>query len=166
MRASGRLIRSGRTVPVCGLAAAALACAVSAPASDGRVAARAARTVRLEEHGRLKFISERGSALVERGTAYGTYTATMVADLTIHSKSVTARVTIYPRGGSITGSANASYKIVKNLGYFGGTLTLGRGTGRYSHISEVHHKPLGISGIINRYNFEVEVKANGEASGL
>jgi hypothetical protein len=148
------------------LAVVALSGAVGTPVSSGRIPARSARVIRLQEHGRLKFISERGSTLIERGTAYGTYTATMVADLTIHSKSVTASVTIYPRGGSITGSANASYRIVKNLGYFGGTLTLGRGSGRYSHVAEVNHKPLGISGVINRYNFEVEVKASGEASGL
>lgn len=135
-------------------------------ARGGHALARDARTVHLQEHGRLRFVSERGSTLIERGTAYGTYTATMVADLTIHSKSVTAYVTIYPRGGSITASAVASYRIVKNLGYFGGTLTLGRGSGRYSHIAEVNRKPLGISGIINRENFEAEVKASGEASGI
>lgn len=166
MRASGRPIRAHRTIPFCGLAVTALACTVSTPVSDGQPAARAARTVHLEEHGRLKFVSERGSTLIERGTAYGTYTATMVADLTIHPKSVIASVTIYPRGGSITGSADASYRIVKNLGYFGGTLKLGRGSGRYSHVAEVNRKPLGISGIINRGNFEVEVKASGEATGL
>lgn len=170
MRASGRPIRVRGTIPICGLVTVALAWAMSASTSDGRPAARTARTVHLEEHGRLKFISEReehgATTLIERGTAYGTYTATMVAYLTLHPKSVTARVTIYPRGGSITGSANASYRIVKNLGYFGGTLTLGRGTGRYSHIAEVGRRPLGISGIINRFNFEVEVKANGEATGL
>lgn len=168
MRAMGRPIQARRTISLCGLtlAAVAVAASVSAPGSDGSQSARSARVVRLEEHGRLKFSSERGSTLIERGTAYGTYTATMVADLTIRSKSVTATVTIYPRGGSITGSANATYKIVRNLGYFGGTLNLGRGTGRYSHIAEVGHKPLGVSGVINRVNFEVEVKANGEATGV
>lgn len=168
MWASGRLILARRTISTCGLilAAVAVALGASAAGSDGSPTARSARVVHLQEHGRLKFNSERGATLIERGTAYGTYNATMVADLTIHSKSVTARVTIYPRGGSITASANATYRIVKNLGYFGGTLNLGRGTGRYSHIAEVRHKPLGISGIINRYNFEVEVKANGEATGV
>lgn len=168
MRAWGRLIPARRTISSCGLAlvATAVALGASASGSDGSPTARSARVVHLQEHGRLRFSSERGATLIERGTAYGTYTAAMVADLTIHSKSVTATVTIYPRGGSITGSANTTYRIVKNLGYFGGTLNLGRGTGRYSHIAEVNHKPLGISGIINRYNFEVEVKASGEATGV
>ena len=77
-----------------------------------------------------------------------------------------AHVIIFPTYGSITGSANASYKIVGNLGYFGDTFTLGRCTGKYVHVEEVNHKPLGISRIINRYNYETEVKANGEAVGF
>lgn len=168
MRALGRPILARGSIPFHGLllGAAAVTLGASAAGSAGRPLARAAKTVHLQEHGRLKFSSERGSTLIERGTAYGTYTATMVAHLTIRSKSVYATVTIYPHGGSITGSANALYKIVKNLGYFGGTLNLGRGTGRYGHIAEVGHKPLGVSGVINRYNFEVEVKANGEVAGV
>lgn len=168
MSALGKSIPARRIIPFCGLAVAAatIALGASASGSAGRPVARAARTIHIQEHGRLKFISEHGATLIERGTAYGTYTATMIVDLTIHSKSVTATVTIYPHGGTITGSANASYRIVKNLGYFGGTLNLGRGTGKYSHIAEVGHKPLGVSGVINRENFEVEVKASGEATGV
>jgi hypothetical protein len=168
MRALGRLIPACRTISFCGLVlvAVVVVLAASASGSDPSTTAHSARIVHMQEHGRLKFISERGNTLIERGTAYGTYTATMVADLTIRSKSVTATVTIYPRGGSITGSANATYTIVKNLGYFGGTLNLGRGSGRYSHIAEVGHKPLGVSGVINRINLEVEVKAGGEATGV
>jgi len=167
MRASAESILTRRTVLACGLLFATLALASGASAAGAAgPAVHAARVVRLVEHGRLKFYSERGATLIEHGTAYGTYTATMVADLTIRSKSVSATVTIYPRGGSITGSADASYSIVKNLGYFGGALSLGRGTGRYSHIAEVNHKPLGISGIVNRDTLEVEVKASGEATGL
>jgi hypothetical protein len=168
MTALGKPIPARRIISTCGLLLATLAALLGAlaPGSSGSPTGRSARVVRLEEHGRLKIYSERGATLIERGTAYGTYTATMVADLTIRSKSVTAVVTIYPRGGSITGSANATYRIVKNLGYFGGTLSLGRGSGRYSHVAEVNHKPLGVSGIINRYTLEVEVKASGEVTGL
>lgn len=168
MKALVRPIPARRTILVYGLvvATAAAAFGASALGSAGRPVAHEARTIRLQEHGRLKFVSERGATLIERGTAYGTYTAPMIVDLTIHSKSVTATVTLYPHGGTITGSANASYRIVKNLGYFGGTLNLGHGTGKYSHIAEANHKPLGVSGVINRYNFEVEVKANGEATGV
>jgi len=168
MTALGRPLPAHRTISFYGLSLAAVAAVFGSAAAIGsaQTTARSARVIHLQEHGRLRFYGERGTTLIERGTAYGTYTATMVAYLTIHSKSVSARVTIYPRGGSITADADAAYRIVKNLGYFGGTLNLGRGTGRYSHIAEVNHKPLGISGVINRENFEVEVKANGEAAGL
>ncbi len=195
MKGIGRPILGRRTIPLCGLGLAA-AVGLCAPAlgsggyprgsrvgrgdsidagyasatgvvgHDAADVGTAARTAYLTERARLRFASERGSTLVERGYAYGTYDAPIVADLTIRSKSVTAQVTIYPRGGTITGSADASYKIVRNLGYFGGSFYLGHGSGRYSHVAEAHHKPLGISGIINRENFEVEVKASGEATGL
>jgi hypothetical protein len=162
-------------VAVSALAAPVAVGAFAAPTAGGASVAvggaesgtaRAARVVRLQEHGRLRLYSERGATLIERGTAYGTYTARMVVDLTIHSKSVSATVAVYPRGGSITASATATYEIVRNLGYFGGSLNLGRGSGHYRHIAEVHHKSLGISGVINRYNFEVEVKADGEVAGI
>jgi hypothetical protein len=177
MRGIGRLIPAHRAILLCalglfgvlaGLSASALgsASAGSGSARSGGPAATAARRIYLTEKARLHFVTEHGATLVERGYAYGTYNAPIAADLTIRSKSVTATVTIYPRGGSMTGNANASYKIVKNLGYFGGTLNLGHGRGRFSHVAEVAHKPLGISGIINRENFEVEVKANGEATGV
>ncbi|HEX3693276.1 MAG TPA: hypothetical protein VHU13_08020 [Solirubrobacteraceae bacterium] len=176
MRGISRLIPVHWTIPFCalgligasiGLSASALGSATGdSSRTGGPAVATAARTVYLTEKARLRFVTEHGATLVERGYAHGTYNAPITADLTIHSKSVTARVTIYPHGGSLSGSADASYKIVKNLGYFGGTLQLTRGTGRFSHVSEVAHKPLGISGIINRENFEVEVKASGEAAGV
>ncbi len=68
----------------------------------------------------------------------------------------------YLRGGSLRGSAQANYKIVGKLAYFGGEFVLARGTGKFSHASEVDHKPLGFSGILNRETYETEVKAKGE----
>jgi hypothetical protein len=88
----------------------------------------------------------------------------MTAILTIHPKSVTAVVTIYPQGGSITGTANANYVVKNSVGYFGGTFTLGRATGKYKRLTEINGKPFGISGTINRYSFAMEVKAHGEAN--
>ena len=129
-------------------------------------AAKETRTVYIVEQARLKLTTEKGATITERGRATGTYHAPIVAVFTIKPKSVTAHVTIYPAGGSITGSANANYKIVDNLGYFGGTFRLGRGTGKYANVAEINHKPLGISGVINRNNFESEVKANGQAAGF
>lgn len=155
----------GRSLAACGLVLAAAAIGIAPQAAGGtEPAARAAKRVSLVETAHLKFTGEHGSALAERGQATGTYNAPVRVTLTIHPKSVTAAVTIYPSGGSISGTANANYVVKGSYGYFGGTFTLGRGTGRYSHISEVNGKPLGISGVINRLSFAMEVKAHGEAN--
>lgn len=168
MRPSLRPILARLTLSVCALVLV-VATVVLAPQASGRKSepmARESKTVDLVEHASLKLVAEKGVVITERGQATGTYDAPITASFTIHPKSITAVVTIYPRGGSITGTAHANYEIVKSLGYFGGTFTLGHGTGKYSHISEVNRKALGISGIINRYTYATEVKANGEATGL
>ena len=146
-------------------AVVALGFAVTAAPSTARgPAAKASKRVAFIESGRMKLIGEKGRSITERGKAAGTYNATMLSTFTIRSKSVNATVTIYPSGGSITGVADANYRVVKNLGYFEGTFTLGRGTGKFSHASEVNGKPLAFSGVINRDTLEVEVKAKGEAN--
>lgn len=129
--------------------------------ASGRVGdptAKNAGRVDLVEVARLKLSREEGSTVFERGEATGTWDASVTASFDIHPKSVQVAVTIYPRGGSITGTADASYEVVKNLGYFGGNFTVSRGTGKYGHVSEVDGKPFGFSGIINRDTFDVEVK--------
>lgn len=118
-----------------------------------------ARTIDLVESARLAFLSEDGAAIVEHGQAAGTYNAPVTASFTIHPKSVTASVTVYPHGGSITGVAKANYVVQNSVGYFGGTFEITRGTGSFAHASG---KDLGISGTINRYTFAVTVKAHGE----
>lgn len=115
--------------------------------------------MQLSENAQLKFTREDGSALVEYGRAAGTYDAPVSADLTIHPTSVTATVTIYPKGGSITGTAQANYIVKGSIGYFGGSFTITHGTGSYRHVSG---KALGISGTINRETFAMTVKAHGE----
>jgi hypothetical protein len=143
---------TGRSLAACGLMLVATAAGLTAQASGGtaKPTAHAARRLSLVETAHLKFSSEHGAALNERGSATGTYNAPVV--------------TIYPRGGSIRGTANANYVVRGVYGYFGGTFTLRGGTGKYSHISEVNGKPLGISGKIERTNFAMEVKAHGEAN--
>jgi hypothetical protein len=135
-----------------------LAVAAQASATASGPVAKAAGKISLIEIGHLTLSKEEGSAISEHGKASGTYNAPMTASFTTHPKSVTVVVTIYPRGGSITGTADANYKVVKGLGYFGGNLTVSRGTGKYQHVSEVNGKALTFSGIINRNTLEVEVK--------
>lgn len=132
--------------------------AASAAAAHG---AHAAKSVSLVEVGRLKLVNEEGSTVYERGSARGTYAGSVTATFVIHAKSVVVTVALHARGGTISGVARANYKVVKKLGYFGGTLTLRRGTGRYSHIAAIGGKEPGFSGIINRDTLETEVKVNG-----
>jgi hypothetical protein len=117
--------------------------------------------VDLIENANLKLISEEGAALVERGHATGTYNAPVTSTFTIHPKAVTATVTVYPHGGSITGVAQTNYVVQNSTGYFGGTFTITHGTGSFKGASG---KSLGISGTINRYSFAITVKAHGEVN--
>jgi hypothetical protein len=145
----------------CATALAFVAAALPAAASNAvaHVIAREAKKMQLSENAQLKFTREDGSALVEYGQAAGTYNAPVSTILTIHPTSVTATVTIFPRGGSITGTAQAKYIVKGSIGYFGGSFTIVHGTGTYRHVSG---KALGISGTINRETFAMTVKAHGE----
>lgn len=126
--------------------------------------AREAGRVNLLESAQLKLAGEQGETLIEHGYATGTYDAPVTVRFTLHPRSVTAVVTIFPHGGSIEGVAQANYVVKGSVGYFGGSLALGRGTGSYSHISEIGGKALGVSGTINRYSFALTVKAHGEVN--
>ena len=128
-------------------------------APTGPVGMQATKRINLVESANLKLISEEGATLVERGQATGTYDAPVTAAFTIHPKAVTATVTVYPHGGSITGVAQTNYVVQNSTGYFGGTFTITRGTGNFKGASG---KSLGISGTINRYSFAITVRAHGE----
>lgn len=159
-------VHTGKLAATCALvlATATFSVVTQASGGQGKPSARAARRVSLTEIAHLKFTAEHGSALSERGQATGTYNAPVAVTLTIYPKSVTADVTIYPSGGSISGVAHANYTVKGSTGYFGGSFTLSHGTGRFRHISEINGKPLGISGSINRISFAMEVKAHGEVN--
>lgn len=122
-------------------------------------AAHAARTVFLYENAHLRLThTNNESTLNERGTAYGTFTAQLTAYLHVSAERVKAVFTIYPRGGSITGTASARFIVKGHTGYYGGTLTITHGTGSYRHASG---KSIGISGTIDRISFALTVKAKG-----
>lgn len=154
-------VAAGLTISICTLALAAGAVGLTARASrtPARVTARAAKTVSLVESAQLKLAQEKGAALLEHGHATGTYNAPVAATLTIHPTYVTAVVTIFPRGGSLTASARANYVVRNSTGYYGGSLTIVHGTGTFKHASG---NALGISGTIDRYTFAVTVKAHGQ----
>jgi hypothetical protein len=154
-------VAAGLTISICtpALAAGTVGLTARASRATAHVTARVAKTISLVETAQLKLAHESGSDLLEYGHATGTYNAPVVATLTIHPTYVTAVVTIFPRGGSVTGSARANYVVKNSTGYYGGSFTIIHGTGTFKHASG---NALGISGTIDRYTFAVTVKAHGQ----
>jgi hypothetical protein len=128
----------------------------------GAVVARASRSISLSDSGRLHLISHHGFTLNEQGTATGTISGTIYIHLHVVSTNhVTAEVSIYPKGGSLTGLASASYSPSGAIASFTGTMNIARGTGSYSHASG---SGLSFSGTIQRSNDAVTVRVAGHMS--
>lgn len=115
-------------------------------ATSGAPSARVARTISLNENGRLHLTSKHNFTLNEQGTATGTVTGTIYVHLTaVSSTRVTAEVNIYARGASFSGNGNASYHRGSTTASFAGSMSIDRGTGSYAH---VHGSGLSFSGTI------------------
>lgn len=118
-----------------------------------------ARTTSLNESGHLRLTSKHGFTLNEEGSTSGTIGGTIYIHLTVASiNRVTAEVSIYPRGGSITGYATANYHVAGAIATFSGTMSVARGTGTYDH---AHASGLSFSGTIARSNDAVAVRLSG-----
>ena len=131
-------------------------------ASSRPATARLARTLWLSETGHLHLTSHHSFTLNERGSASGTISGTIYIHLNVVSTNrVTAEVNIYPSGGSLTGSASASYHPSGAVASFDGTMSVTRGTGRYSG---AHGSGLSFSGTIQRANDAVTVRVSGRMS--
>jgi hypothetical protein len=142
--------------------AAVLVGAFAAAVPSAALTAHSARTLILSETGRLHLTSKHGFTLNEQGTASGTITGTIYIHLNVVSTNrVTAEVNIYPRGGSITGHATASYHPSGALARFNGTMSISHGTGRYSR---ARGSGLSFTGSIRRENDAVTVYVNGRMS--
>jgi hypothetical protein len=131
-------------------------------ASQARAAvASGARALSLNEHGDLHLTSKHGFTLNEQGLASGTVKGTIYVHLSIVSSSrVTAELSIYPSGGSITARGSASYHKESTLARFAGSLSIERGTGSYAH---ARGSGLSFSGTIQRSNDSVTVHVAGNA---
>ena len=111
------------------------------------------------ENANLHLASENGNSIVDHGYAHGTYNASVVCTFHISAGHVIkAFYTIYPPGGSISGEATARYIIKNEIGYYGGNMTIKKGTG---HFRGASGRNIGFSGTINRSNFNVVTKAHG-----
>ena len=142
--------------------ATVIAIALAASSVARGATAHAARTFSLSETGRLHLTSHHGFTLNEQGSASGTVSGTIYIHLHVVSTNhVTAEVNIYPRGGSLTGYASASYHPSGGVATFNGTMSIARGTGRYSH---ARGSGLSFTGTIQRSNDAVTVHVNGRMS--
>jgi hypothetical protein len=151
--------RAGLTGALCVLMAM-LAPAAAAPARAPH--ALASGTFSLNDTGRLHLTSHHGFTLNEKGSASGTISGTIYIHLHVVSTNhVTAEVNIYPSGGSLTGYASASYHPSGGVASFNGTMSIARGTGRYSH---AHGSGLSFTGTIQRSNDAVTVHVSGRMS--
>jgi hypothetical protein len=124
--------------------------------------ASASRTFSLSDSAHLHLTGKHKFTLNEQGYASGTISGPIYIHLNIVSVNhVTAEVNIYPRGGSLTSYASASYHPAGGVATFNGTMRVARGTGRYSH---AHGSGLSFTGTIKREDDAVTVHVNGRMS--
>jgi hypothetical protein len=134
----------------------------SAARPIGSPPARAARTISLNESGQLHRTSHSGLKLNEQGSASGTIRGTIYIHLDVVSPSrVTAEVSIYPSGGSLTGTSSADYRVNGGTASFNGTMSIDRGTGSYAG---AHGSGLSFNGTIQRLSGAVTVHLSGSMS--
>lgn len=147
---------------VVSVSAALLAGALAQPLASPAAVARAAGTISLGEAGHLHLTSHHSFTLNEQGSASGTIAGTIYIHLNVVSVNrVTAEVSIYPNGGSLTGYASASYHPAGAVASFSGTMSIKRGTGRYDG---AHGSALSFTGTIQRSTDAVTVHVNGRMS--
>jgi hypothetical protein len=152
---------------VCALVAAVSVVLVSAAflgaGTSSAASAHAASAISLNDTGRLHRTSGRGitinQVLSEEGSASGTIAGTIYIHLKVVSVNrVTAEVNVYTSGGSIGGSASASYRSAGAVASFSGAMNIVGGTGRYDH---AHGSGLTFSGTVQRINDAVTVHVTG-----
>lgn len=153
-----------RTLAVGGALAAAAgasALAIDVAGASGSTA-HAARTVSLNDTGNLHKTSKHGFNLYESGNASGSLSGSVSMHLDVVSTNkFTAELTVYPKGGSITGKASGSYRTNGGTASFSGTLSITHGSGSYSG---AHGSGISFSGTIQRSNDNVTVHVNGKFS--
>ncbi len=160
MRLSARAQVSTAALALGALAtAAAFGTGAAGAASPHAVAAR---TLSLNDSASLHLQNKHGLVLKEGGTAKGSLGGTLYLQLDVTStRSVTAQVQVYPKGGSISGNASAAYRVAGADASFSGTMSITKGSGTYS---KAKASGLSFSGTIQRSNDAVTVHLSGKMS--
>jgi hypothetical protein len=141
-----------------GLSAIAAAALPAAAVGGAGARAHAARTISVNDTGRLHLVGSSGNTLVEEGQASGSLPGKVRAKLAVSSNTVRATFTIYLHGGSISGYGTARLNVGRGVyASFGGSLSVSRGTGHYAHVSGSG----GLYGTINRNTDDATVQVVG-----
>jgi hypothetical protein len=107
-----------------------------------------ARTLSVNDTGRLHQVEEEGSLLIEEGPASGSLPGNVRARLTLGT-TVTLGFTLYVHGGTISGHGSARLNPGKGeFASFSGTLSVTHGSGHYAHATGSG----GLYGTIDRLN--------------
>jgi hypothetical protein len=141
-----------------------------ADGSTGNAAARVpcpsahlARTIALNETGRLRLTSKHNFTLNEVGSASGTAVGTIYVHLTaVSSSRVTAQVAINTHAGSLSGHGAGTFRRNGAQASFSGSMSIDGGTGSYAH---VHGSGLSFSGTIDEsHDDAIAVHVRGSVS--
>ena len=146
-----------------GLAAAAgsvgLSAAVFCCQSAGSPSAGMARTERLAMTAHLRYVTARGSYLLEEGSAVGPLAGPVKARVRF-TADISGSFAFYPRGGSISGYGSAKLHESGTYVSFGGTVTITGGTGRFAHA----RGSGGLYGVYDRRTLGLTIQTTGNVS--
>jgi hypothetical protein len=138
---------------------AALMLAALAPVAPGKVSApRAHRsaTVRAKDVAHLRYVSAKGSLLVDEGRATGTVVGNMRVRLHIGA-TFTGTFAIYTSAGTIVGRGQAIPHGAGQYESFAGSLTATGGSGRYKKA----HGRAQLYGVFNRGDYSLVIQTAG-----
>ncbi len=135
------------------------------PGSHPRVArdsavARGARALEVNDEGKLHYVTDSATAIVDEGRASGTIPGTARVNFTYNgSPDVSAQFTIRGAGGSISGRARAKLSNPNSLTpSFRGALSITGGSGRYAHADGSGE----LFGVFHRHGYGLIVQAIGK----
>jgi len=162
--ARARVSRPRASVAALALSALATAAVFGTGAAGAAgPSAKAATTMNLSDSANLRLNNHKGVELKESGNAKGNLPGKIYLQLRLaSSRTVTAKIQVYPSGGSISASASATYRVVtSSSASFAGTLNITGGSGRYA---KAKGSRLSFSGTVHRPSDSVSVHVSGKLS--
>ncbi len=144
-------------------ALAAVAAVGTGAAGAASPHATAARTLDMKDTANLTLSNKKGFELKEAGKASGSLSGTIYIQLKVASeRSVSAKIQVYPSGGTLDASATGSYRVQSSsTATFTGSLNITGGSGRYS---KAKGSGLSFSGTVHRPGDSVSVRVSGNMS--